>query len=195
VEFGHDMVDPLLEECPGGGKICGSWWHGKLCYGSHEKCVEERWMKEKEGQWWSVTRRADKKSWAASAMASKWRLTTHSTHIPSVFLCSLNTQHKHSIHFVRISKTHLPPPLFISLSHTRSLQPGITSSPYPASHSLVSVLLGSRGLRWYRWSSMGQYPSRSRLGKNRLFAVLSNSALHAAKASRTLCCPLLTKIF
>jgi hypothetical protein len=49
MEFGHDMVDPLLEECPGGGKICGSWWHGKLCYGSHEKCVEDGWMKE---GWW-----------------------------------------------------------------------------------------------------------------------------------------------
>jgi hypothetical protein len=70
VEFGHDMVDPLLEECPGGGEICGGWWHGKLCYGSHEKCVEEGWVKEG----WVVvvvTRRADKKSRAASAMASK----------------------------------------------------------------------------------------------------------------------------
>jgi hypothetical protein len=46
MEFGHDMVDPLLEERPGGGKICGSWWHGKLCCGSHEKCVEGGWMKE-----------------------------------------------------------------------------------------------------------------------------------------------------
>ena len=36
LEFGHDMVDPLLEEGPGGGEICGSWWHGILCYGGHE---------------------------------------------------------------------------------------------------------------------------------------------------------------
>ena len=37
MELGHDMVNPLLEECPGGGEVCRRWWHRKLGYGSHEK--------------------------------------------------------------------------------------------------------------------------------------------------------------
>jgi hypothetical protein len=51
MELGHDMVDPLLEECPGGGEIRRSWGHGKLRYGSHEK--ELRKGCKKEGWWLS----------------------------------------------------------------------------------------------------------------------------------------------
>jgi hypothetical protein len=37
VELGHDVVNPLFEECPGSGKVCRCWWHRKLGYGSHEE--------------------------------------------------------------------------------------------------------------------------------------------------------------
>jgi len=119
-------------------------------------------------------------------MAPKWRLTVcHSQPLFAFF-----TQHQDSIHFVRISKTHLAPRPFIFLSHTRSpLQPGITSSPYPATHSLVSQ-------RAFCWKAEGYGRAADHpwvnirhdfaSGKNRLFAVLSNNARHAAKASRNI---------
>ena len=38
---GHDAIDPLLEECPGGGKVRRCWWRlWKIVvwiYNSHEK--------------------------------------------------------------------------------------------------------------------------------------------------------------
>jgi hypothetical protein len=36
MELGHDVVDPLFEERPGGGKVSRCWWHRKLGYGGHE---------------------------------------------------------------------------------------------------------------------------------------------------------------
>lgn len=37
MELGHDVVDPLLEECPGSGKVRRCWWHRIWVYRSHEK--------------------------------------------------------------------------------------------------------------------------------------------------------------
>ncbi len=69
MELGHDMVDPLLEERPCGSKIRGSWWHGKLCYGSHEKGMRKGG--KKEGWWRSQEEAASAMFGPASTMASK----------------------------------------------------------------------------------------------------------------------------
>ncbi len=155
MELGHDMVDPLLEECPGGGEIRRSWGHGKLRYGSHEKelrkgCKKEGWWLSQEESGGGGERDVWSRDRDGALMDPQPLLTPSSPRhsgpssnikmVTTLFVSQKNILRRLFPFYSAILDTHCDLGLLL---HTWG-----PATPFPCGPTCA--LLGTRGLRWYR---------------------------------------------